>query len=242
MGAFDASFGPASKKPPPLNGGEVTCGGAADDRGLTLGMGLLKPAKGSGLGCCWVAGGDVAGLKFRPPNASSKPPKLDCCCDGADCIPPSEGWRSCCVGGFGLGAEAYSERMDCFRSGREGVVEPAGVDAELEDLPIEEDGGPPKKSRPSSESAALVCLGGPEDLGGGSRLPRLSVVLGLAGGSGTSPKRSTGGAARGGGGTGWLELDAARSDAPRSNFAFSCTTLSGYWSIVNIEIVQVEVR
>lgn len=28
---FEASFGPASKKPPPLRGGDVTCGAATDD-------------------------------------------------------------------------------------------------------------------------------------------------------------------------------------------------------------------
>jgi len=186
------------------------------------------------LGCCWGAGGDVEGLKLRPPNASSRSPKLDCCCAGADCMPPKDGWRSCCGGGWGLGAEAYRERMDCFRSGLDCAVDPVGVDAELDGLPIEEDGGPPKKSRPNNESAALVCLGGPEDIGGGSRLPGVSVVLGLTGGSGTSPKRSTGGAARGGGGIGWLNVDAARNEAPRSSLAFSCTTLRGYYSIISI--------
>lgn len=29
---FEASFGPVSKKPPPLRGGDVTCGAATDDR------------------------------------------------------------------------------------------------------------------------------------------------------------------------------------------------------------------
>ena len=85
---------------------------------------------------------------------------------------------------------------------------------------------PPKKSRPNNESAAFVGLGGP-DFGGGGRPPEVSVVLGLAGSSGTSPNRSIGGAAFGSGGAGWLEADAARSEAPRSSFAFSCTTLSG---------------
>lgn len=117
--------------------------------------------------------------------------------------------------------------MDCFRSGLEGAVEPPGVDAELDGLPMDDEGGPPKKSRPNNESAAFVCFGGPEDLEGGSRLPGVSVVLGLAGGSGTSPNRSTGGAALGGGAKGWLRVDAARNEAPRSNLAFSCTILSG---------------
>lgn len=191
----------------------------------------MKPAKGSILVCCWGAVGDAVGLKLRPPNASSKPRKLDA---GADCMPPNEGWRSCCGGGCGFGAEAYSDRIDCFRSGLEGAVEPPGVDAELDGLPLEDDGGPPKKSRPSSESAAFVDFGGPEDFGGGIRLLGVSVVLGLAGGSGTSPNRSTGGAALGGGANGWLDVDAARNDAPRSNLAFSCTTLSGCYYIVSI--------
>lgn len=39
-------------------------------------------------------------------------------------------------------------------------------------------------------------------LGGGGWAPGVSVVLGLTGGSGTSPKRSIGGAAFGAGGTG----------------------------------------
>lgn len=110
-------------------------------------------------------------------------------------------------------------------------MEPAGVDEEVAGLPPEAEGGPPKKSRPSKESAAFDCLRGPVALGGGGRAPGVSVVLGLTGGSGTSPKRSTGGAAPGGG-TGWLDVDAARRDAPRSSLAFSCTTLSGYchWS------------
>lgn len=32
MAGFEASFGPASKKPPPLRGGDVICGAATDDR------------------------------------------------------------------------------------------------------------------------------------------------------------------------------------------------------------------
>ena len=97
-----------------------------------------------------------------------------------------------------MGVEAYKERIDCLRSGLEGTAEPDGVDAELDGLPDIADGGPPKKSRPSNESAALACLGGAESLGGADR-PGMSVVLGLAGGSGTSLNRSTGGAAFGAG-------------------------------------------
>ena len=88
-----------------------------------------------------------------------------------------------------------------MRSGLEGTAEPDGVEAELDGLPDIADGGPPKKSRPSNESAALDCLGGAEAFGGAVRLGT-SVVFGLAGGSGTSPNRSTGGAAFGAGTTG----------------------------------------
>lgn len=78
---------------------------------------------------------------------------------------------------------------------------PDGVEAELDGLPDVADGGPPKKSRPSNESAAFACLLGAEAFGGADR-PGMSVVFGLTGGSGTSPNRSTGGAAFGAGTTG----------------------------------------
>ena len=32
MAGFEANFGPASKNPPPLRGGDVTWGAATDDR------------------------------------------------------------------------------------------------------------------------------------------------------------------------------------------------------------------
>lgn len=118
--------------------------------------------------------------------------------------------------------------MDCFKSGLEGTAEPVGVDEELDDLADRPEGGPPKKSRPSNESAAFVCLGGAEALGGGGRAPAVSVVFGLAGGSGTSPNKSTAGAAFRGGGSGWLDVDETRCEEPRSSLAFSWTTFSGY--------------
>ena len=99
-----------------------------------------------------------------------------------------------------MGAEAYNERIDCLRSGLEATAEPDGVEAELDGLPDVADDGPPKKSRPSNESAAFACLGGADSFRGAGR-PGMSVVLGLAGGSGTSPNRSTGGAAFGAGTT-----------------------------------------
>ena len=79
--------------------------------------------------------------------------------------------------------------MDCFRSGREGPLLPAGVDAELLGRPVFA-AGPPKKSIPKSESEAFVCLGAGGSLGGGGRELGVSVVLGLAGGSGMSPNKS----------------------------------------------------
>ena len=97
-----------------------------------------------------------------------------------------------------MGAEAYIERIDCLRSGLEGTAETDGDEAEHDGLPDVADDGPPKKSRPSNESAALACLGGADSFGGAGR-PGTSVVFGLAGGSGTSPNRSTGGAAFGAG-------------------------------------------
>lgn len=98
IAGFAASFGPTSKKPPPLRDGDVTCGAATDDRCVAA---LLKLAKGSDLGCCWGfgAGVDAGGLKFNPPKASSRPPKLDCCWAVGDCIPPNDGCLWGCGGG-----------------------------------------------------------------------------------------------------------------------------------------------
>ena len=80
-----------------------------------------------------------------------------------------------------LGAEAYSERIDCLRSGREGIAEPAGVDAELDGLPVGAADGPPKKSSPSRESEAFVGLGAAVGFCGGGLAPGVSVVLGPGG-------------------------------------------------------------
>lgn len=118
--------------------------------------------------------------------------------------------------------------MDCFRSGREGTVEPEGVDAELDGLPAVAGGGPPKKSMPSKDSEAFACFGGAEALGGGGRPPRVSVVLGLTGSAGSPSYRSIGGPAFGAGGNGWLDVDAARCDDSLASLAFCCTTLSGF--------------
>ena len=138
-------------------------------------------------------------MKLKPLKASFMSPKPDCCCAGADCMPPKEFWGSC---GFAGGADAYRESIDCLRSGLEGPVEAAGVDVALDGLLAGDVDGPPKKSSPSRESAGFAGLGGAEAFGGGGRPPVTSVVLGLAGGAGTSPNRSTFWAALGTGGGG----------------------------------------
>ena len=96
---------------------------------------------------------------------------------------------------------AYNDNIDCFRSGRDGTFVPEGVDAALAGLAFGAL-GPPKKSRPRSESEALVGLAiGGAFVGGGCE-PAGSVVLGRAGGVGTSPNRSICCEALAGGGIG----------------------------------------
>ena len=152
--------------------------------------GLLKLAKGSALltGCAF---GDAVEVKLRLLNASSRPPDVCCCCELGDCIPPNMSWLSCggcdCV----RGAEEYKERMDCLRSGLEGAVGPLGVDVALDGLAEDVEGGPPKKSSPRRESPCFCGFAGAAGaFGGGSRTLGVSVVLGRAGGAGTSPNKS----------------------------------------------------
>ena len=78
-----------------------------------------------------------------------------------------------------------------------------GLEAALEGLPIPAEGGPPKKSNPSSESCCLAAgfgagAGGPVFVG---LVSGISAVLGLTGGLGAkSSKRFTLALGRGGGG------------------------------------------
>ena len=152
-------------------------------------------ANGSAFCCCGSgAGGDVGEEKLRPPKASPRPPKLGGCavggCIGGDCIPPKELWRSCCGCACCLGAEAYSDKMDCFRSGRDGPDEPSALPEALKGTSAGAEGGPPKKSKPNSESPCFAgALVGTEAFGGAAR-DGGSVVLGLAGGVGISPRMS----------------------------------------------------
>lgn len=86
--------------------------------------------------------------------------------------------------------EAYNDRIDCFRSGLDEV----GFEAALDGLPELDEGGPPKKSRPSNDSPCLGCFGGaasgPVLVGLRSGI---SAVFGLIGGAIglSSPNRST---------------------------------------------------
>ncbi len=113
--------------------------------------------------------------------------------------------------------------MDCLRSGLDGPDVRAGFEPVLEGLPRDEDGVLPKKSKPSRESAGLVSFAGAagarEGRGGGF-LAAGSVVLGLAGGEIVSLKKSTFCPEPLGPGVNWLDVDEARCEDARSNFAF----------------------
>lgn len=130
---------------------------------------------------------------------------------------PKDSCRACCWGcGAAAGFEAYSERMDCLRSGLEGAAEAAGP--VLDGLAGCDAGPPPKKSSPSSESPAFVCLGGAASaFGGAERTFEGGPVLGRGGAGVSSPKRSMVCCCLAcGGGAGRLELPAKRCDAERS--------------------------
>jgi hypothetical protein len=104
---------------------------------------------------------------------------------------PNDDCRSCVGwgGACGFGADAYNDSIDCLRSGLEEV----GLEAALEGLPVVEDGGPPKKSRPSKDSPCLAGLcgttAGPALVG---FVSGMSAVFGLIGGTMgvSSPNRS----------------------------------------------------
>ena len=113
-------------------------------------------------------------------------------------------------------------------------VEPAGVEAELDGLADVAGGGAPKKSRLRRESEAFVGFGAVAGLGGGGLALGTSVVLGRTGGDGTSPNRSIGGGALGGGGTGRLDDEPLRSEDSLSNLTFCCTTFKGYNGLISL--------
>jgi len=161
-------FGFESKKlpPPPNMFDEDVVGG---DFALEK---LSSPEKGEGLGCA-----GAAWLKLRPLKASFIPPKLDCWGDAwlwGDAMPPKDSCRACCCG-CAAGFAAYSDRIDCLRSGLDGADAAAG--------PVLDGRAgcafdpPPKKSSPSSESPALFCFGGAA-CGGPARAATGGPVLG----------------------------------------------------------------
>jgi hypothetical protein len=122
-----------SKNPPPLTAGDGEKGfeAAGGD------MELPSESKADTDDCFGAEGVTVEG-KVRPLNASVRPPKASFCClaCGGACIAdkePNEGFRSCCAGACVFGAEAYSDKMDCLRSGLDGPVE-EGLETALEGL------------------------------------------------------------------------------------------------------------
>lgn len=78
-----------------------------------------------------------------------------------------------------------------MRSGLEGAIVPPGVDVALDGLAEDVEGGPPKKSKPRRESPCFCGFARAATIfGGGGRTLGVSVVLGRAGGVGTSPNKS----------------------------------------------------
>jgi hypothetical protein len=138
----------------------------------------VNPAKASA--CGFGGGGDAEFVgNVRPLKASVKEPTFDWLALAIEDV------RSCWAG-WGFGAVAYRDRMDCFKSGRDiPACEPAvgpvlpgrlvGVDCVL-----------PKKSNPSNESAGFACFGAADCCalagGGGRATAGGPVVLGRAGG------------------------------------------------------------
>ena len=198
-------FGVGSKKLPPLNGAEETFG--TDGAAVEIGPEPKPPIpENAELLDCNGGAAAVAVLelgKLRPLKASVRPPKASFCCAGGDAIPPKRSCLACCGSGAGagLGADEYSDKMDCFKSGREGPFIARGFAAELAGRALA-GWELPKKSKPSNESPGFVCFVAVGAARGCGRT--LSVVLGLAGGEGaSSPNRSMFGAgflAAGGGG------------------------------------------
>lgn len=106
-------------------------------------------------------------------------------------MPPKMSWLSCWGCGCVRGAEEYNERIDCLRSGLEGAVVPPGVDVALDGLAEDVEDGTPKKSNPRRESPCFCGFARvAAAFGGGGRTLGVSVVLGRAGGVGTSPNKS----------------------------------------------------
>lgn len=118
--------------------------------------------------------------------------------------------------------------MDCFRSGRDGPDEPTAFPEALKGPSAGAEEGPPKKSKPNSESPCFTgALVGTGAFGSAARGDG-SVVLGLAGGVGIPPRMSMFCGGLLDGPFGWLDAEEPRCDVERSNWAFSFTMLRGY--------------
>lgn len=219
-------FGAESKKlpPPPNMPDEEVEGG---DLALVK---ESRPEKGEDF-----EAGAAGAPKPRPPNASLRPPKDDCCawgdCWEGEARPPKESCRACCWGwGGAVGFAAYRDRMDCLRSGREGAAA-AAAGPVLEGRAGCAD-ALPRKSSPSRESPALVCFGGAGSAFGGTARAWGGPVLARGGAGVSSPNKSMagcgGGAARGGGGV-CEDAPPRRCDAERSIWTFSWTFFRGCW-------------
>lgn len=183
----------SNKLPPVAEAvGDETFGAAGGD---FLAAKLVRLAKGDGFSA-GLGGGEVvedAG-KLNPLKASVNPPIDEDDCSVGEAISPKDGLRSCC-GGAG-GGFAYSDKIDCFKSGRDNPVALAGVEEVLFGR-LAEGLVSPKKSSPSNESPGLLGFGGAGCwLEGGATRGAGSVVLGRTGGAMSSPNRSIDGCCR----------------------------------------------
>lgn len=132
-----------------------------------------------------------------------------------------------CGCGGAAGFEAYSDKIDCLRSVRPGILGVVGP--VLDGLCGGADCVPPKKSNPSKLSPALVCFGAATGAFGGPGLCTAgSVVLGLTGAASTeSPNKSTScGLTLGGCGSAPLPFLCCPC-VPLLALARSCTTFNG---------------
>lgn len=151
-------------------------GAAREDLGLVK---LVRLANDDDLSAGFAAGEETVDGKLSPLKASVKPPKFDDCCFAGGARSSKDEFRACCAdagGGF-----EYSDRIDCFRSGRESLAAPEGVDVVLAERFGAEDSLLPKKSTPSNESAGREGFAAGCDPLGAARGAG-SVVLGRAGG------------------------------------------------------------
>ena len=70
-----------------------------------------------GCGCGEVGATELG--KLRPLKASVTPSKASCDCVSGGDVPAKEGCLGCGAGTSAFGVDAYRERIDCLRSGRD---------------------------------------------------------------------------------------------------------------------------